>query len=142
MRATPLLLVATFGCLQACAPSETSTAEQEPTAADTVAAALAAYDASAFDSISWDAPGAAVERGGVVFRIADRGPGVPKADHRAVFQAFWRGREQAADVPGSGLGLALVQQAAQLHGGRVELADRDGGGAVFSLWLPSAGEGA
>lgn len=42
----------------------------DPTPADTVAMALAAYDASAFDSISWDTPDEAVVRGSVVFQYS------------------------------------------------------------------------
>ena len=43
------------------------------------------------------------------------------------------------DVPGSGLVLAIVRRVAEAHGGSVEAANADGGGAVFTLRLPQAG---
>jgi mono/diheme cytochrome c family protein len=61
-----------IGFTQACGPGETSTADQEPTPEDTVAAAMAAFDPTAFDSISWPTTEDAVERGGVVFRFSCR----------------------------------------------------------------------
>ena len=54
--------------------------------------------------------------------VADRGPGIPAADRDRATERFFRG-EQARNTPGSGLGLALVQAVAQLHGGNLVLSD-------------------
>ena len=78
------------------------------------------------------------EGDGVVIEVADRGPGVPEALHEAVFHPFERGDAEAG-TPGTGLGLALVAGFVELHGGRVWVEDRAGGGAAFRVWLPSPG---
>ena len=54
--------------------------------------------------------------------MADQGPGIPEADRARAAERFFRG-ESARNTPGSGLGLALVQAVAQLHGGSLRLAD-------------------
>jgi signal transduction histidine kinase len=59
---------------------------------------------------------------------------VPKADRDAIFLRFARGR--GARSPGAGLGLAIVRDTAAAHGGSVEVSDRPGGGAVFTLRIP------
>ena len=46
------------------------------------------------------------------------------------------------ETRGAGIGLALVQHAAQAHGGRVDVADTPGGGATFRIVLPLAHNGA
>jgi len=82
---------------------------------------------------------AAARDGAVVLRVLDRGPGVPAADRERIFDPFTRGAQAAGG--GSGLGLALVRHYALAHKGRVEVSDRDGGGAVFSLVLPASNGG-
>jgi signal transduction histidine kinase len=79
---------------------------------------------------------AAARDGSVLLRVLDRGPGVPAAERERIFDPFARGSQAASG--GSGLGLALVRHYAAAHRGRVEVSDRDGGGAVFSLVLPAA----
>ena len=54
--------------------------------------------------------------------VADHGPGIPEPDRARVTERFFRG-EQARNTPGSGLGLALVNAVASLHGGTLELTD-------------------
>lgn len=76
-----------------------------------------------------------------VVRIAveDAGPGVPEHERRHVFGRFARGETAPADTTeGTGLGLALVAEHARLHGGRVWVEDRSGGGARFVIELPVA----
>jgi signal transduction histidine kinase len=48
---------------------------------------------------------------------------------------FWRARR---DQDGAGLGLSIVSRIAELHGAKLGIADRDGGGAVFSLAFETA----
>jgi len=74
----------------------------------------------------------------LVLRVLDRGPGVPPAERKSIFEPFTRGA--AADRGGgSGLGLALVQHYVTQHHGTIEVADREGGGAIFALSLPLGG---
>jgi signal transduction histidine kinase len=73
----------------------------------------------------------------VVVHVLDRGPGVPKADRMRLLERFQRGRN-AADVPGSGIGLAVVNSLMEAMGGAVEIGDAEGGGGDFQLLLPLA----
>jgi signal transduction histidine kinase len=73
--------------------------------------------------------------GTLALRVDDDGPGIPRADRARVFERFVRG--PGATSPGSGLGLALVAQQAQLHGGGVEVGESPAGGARFTVRLPS-----
>jgi signal transduction histidine kinase len=65
--------------------------------------------------------------------VADQGPGVPDAQKGAIFERLWRADRQRTD--GAGIGLALVQRIARLHGGDVTVEDRPGGGARFVVHL-------
>ncbi|MEW6099855.1 MAG: sensor histidine kinase KdpD [Pseudomonadota bacterium] len=73
--------------------------------------------------------------GTLVIEVADDGPGWPGDDPSRLFAPFQRG---AAESPmtGMGLGLALVERIAALHGGRVEARKREPQGSVFALHLP------
>lgn len=72
--------------------------------------------------------------------VEDEGPGVPEHERRHVFGRFARGMEaRRSTVSGTGLGLALVDEHARLHGGSVHVEDRDGGGARFVVTLPTDG---
>ncbi|WP_334143995.1 sensor histidine kinase [Rhabdothermincola sp.] len=72
--------------------------------------------------------------------VSDEGPGIAPEDHERVFQRFWRGDPRAGREEGhSGLGLTIVRQVAEAHGGQVRLASEPGRGAAFALWLPAAG---
>ena len=76
---------------------------------------------------------------GTLIRVADQGPGIPAEDRARATERFYRG-ETARNTPGSGLGLALVQAVATLHGGTVRLDDnRPGLAATLTLTtLPQA----
>jgi signal transduction histidine kinase len=70
--------------------------------------------------------------------VEDDGPGIDPVDHERVFQRFWRGDPQESRAQGrSGLGLTIVRQIAEAHGGEVKLASEPGKGAAFALWLPA-----
>ncbi|TGD87453.1 HAMP domain-containing histidine kinase [Mycolicibacterium sp. CH28] len=77
-------------------------------------------------------------REGVQIAIDDNGTGVPEAERTAVFERFARG--STASRSGSGLGLALVAQQAEIHGGTASLEDSPLGGARLVLRLPAPGE--
>ena len=75
---------------------------------------------------------------GVEIKVCDRGPGVP-ADQRArIFEPFYRLPGHAEQGGGVGLGLSLVKQIAQRHGGSVRCEAREGGGSCFVLSLTGA----
>jgi signal transduction histidine kinase len=69
-------------------------------------------------------------------RVCDRGPGVPEAYRERIFEAFFRLPGHAERAGGVGLGLALVRQIAERHGGHVACEPREGGGSCFVLALP------
>jgi signal transduction histidine kinase len=73
---------------------------------------------------------------GAELRVCDRGPGVPEVYRERIFEAFFRLPGHAEREGGVGLGLALVRQIAQRHGGSVRCEPRDGGGSCFVLSLP------
>lgn len=70
---------------------------------------------------------------GVEFVVADNGPGVPDEMKSAIFERFVKGERSRA---GTGLGLSLVSEFAQLHGGRAWVEDAPGGGAEFHVTMP------
>jgi len=75
----------------------------------------------------------------VALSVEDRGPGVPAAEREAIFEDFYRpGEELTREVPGAGLGLALVRRLADSMGGEVQLRETPGGGATFVLLLRAA----
>ncbi|MEZ0364045.1 sensor histidine kinase [Mycobacterium sp. pUA109] len=73
---------------------------------------------------------------GVEITVDDNGTGIPENEREAVFERFSRG--STASHSGSGLGLALVAQQAELHGGTAALEDSPLGGTRLVLRLPGA----
>jgi len=73
---------------------------------------------------------------GVLIVVEDDGPGVPEEIREAIFEPFRQGPTLSGHAPGTGIGLSLVQQFAQLHGGRAWVEERPGGGASFRVHLP------
>lgn len=68
--------------------------------------------------------------------IDDRGPGVPPDQRDRIFEPFYRMPGHAEHAGGVGLGLSLVAQIAQRHGGEVRCEAREGGGSRFVIALP------
>jgi signal transduction histidine kinase len=70
-----------------------------------------------------------------IIEVDDEGPGVLPEDRSSIFNPFVRGRAAKArgGSDGAGLGLAIVAQHAETHGGRAEVLDRPGGGARFRV---------
>ena len=62
------------------------------------------------------------EAGRILLTVADNGPGVPESERGKILRRFYRG-EQSRSTPGSGLGLALAEAVAELHGAELIIAD-------------------
>lgn len=73
------------------------------------------------------------------FSVIDNGIGIPKREHKNIFQKFYRANDLLSrDVEGSGLGLAIVRHVALGHGGRVEVDSEPGQGSTFTIVIPLA----
>lgn len=77
------------------------------------------------------------EPAGLDLEVADQGPGIAPGEAERVFERFHRGGR--ATGQGAGLGLAIARAIAEVHGGTLRVAPRDGGGASFRLLLPGGG---
>ncbi|SNY64844.1 HAMP domain-containing sensor histidine kinase [Paractinoplanes atraurantiacus] len=77
------------------------------------------------------------ERASAVLEVDDAGPGIDAADVPRVFDRFYRA-DSARALPGSGLGLSIVQRVVDAHGGRVTVARSARGGALLRVGLPAA----
>jgi signal transduction histidine kinase len=73
----------------------------------------------------------------VEMQVCDRGPGVPAELRERIFEPFYRLPGHAEKSGGVGLGLSLVKQIAERHGGSVRCEPRPGGGSCFILGLPA-----
>jgi len=69
-------------------------------------------------------------------QVCDRGPGVPDALRERIFEPFYRLPGHAENSGGVGLGLSLVKQIAERHGGQVRCEARDGRGSCFVISVP------
>ena len=74
---------------------------------------------------------------GVEISVSDNGPGIPPQDLPRIFERFWRGeKSRSRSTGGSGLGLAVVKQLVEAHGGRISVRSAPGKGAQFIIFLP------
>ena len=71
--------------------------------------------------------------------IRDHGPGIPDYAREKVFDRFYSLRHLGSGRKGTGLGLTLVHEAAELHSGTIRLEPADGGGTLATLRIPLAG---
>jgi signal transduction histidine kinase/CHASE2 domain-containing sensor protein len=79
--------------------------------------------------------------GGVTIDVVDQGYGIPAQDLGRIFDKFYRvPRVENGDISGTGLGLALVREIAELHGGTVGVKSEPGSGSTFSLHFPHSEE--
>jgi two-component system sensor histidine kinase KdpD len=72
----------------------------------------------------------------LMVRIVDRGPGIPAAEIRRIFEPFYRPGSDGSAHTGSGLGLAIVRGFVEANGGRVWAESLPGQGATFVIALP------
>jgi two-component system, OmpR family, sensor kinase len=80
--------------------------------------------------------GSALAGGSVRLWVRDTGPGIPEHERARIFERFVRLNGSHAGE-GAGLGLAITRAVAEAHGGRVELDSRPGGGARFTVIIPT-----
>jgi two-component system phosphate regulon sensor histidine kinase PhoR len=74
----------------------------------------------------------------VLISVVDNGPGIAPAEHKRIFQKFYRVDDRLSrDREGSGLGLAIVKHVVRAHNGRVELTSALGKGSTFTIALPA-----
>jgi two-component system sensor histidine kinase SenX3 len=75
----------------------------------------------------------------IALSVRDEGPGIAPDEQRRIFHKFVRGAAaSAANVRGTGVGLAMVELVATGHGGAVIVQSRPGAGATFTMLLPMA----
>ncbi|HKQ39285.1 MAG TPA: sensor histidine kinase, partial [Verrucomicrobiae bacterium] len=74
------------------------------------------------------------ENGTAIFRVMDRGCGIPAPDQARLFQAFHRGTN-VRQIPGTGLGLLIVKRCVDLHGGDIRFESAEGRGTTFTVRL-------
>lgn len=72
------------------------------------------------------------EDGRLVFKVRDRGAGIATGEEGRIFEPFYTGRAR-----GTGLGLAVARRIVEGHGGTIRAGNHPGGGAVFTVRLPS-----
>ncbi len=72
-----------------------------------------------------------------LLRVTDTGTGIAADELPHIFERFWRGR-QAAQVSGSGIGLAVAAELARAHGGELTAGSEPGRGTEMTLTLPAA----
>jgi PAS domain S-box-containing protein len=71
----------------------------------------------------------------VLLSVADRGMGIPKADQEHLFERFFRANN-ATNIQGTGLGLHIVREYAELLGGTISFQSKEGEGSTFNVILP------
>ncbi len=92
------------------------------------------------NAVKYSEPGQPVEfaiereRSIVLFRVRDRGIGIPEADQARLFQAFQRA-QNVGQRPGTGLGLTIVKRCVEMHGGTITLESKAGEGTTVAVRL-------
>jgi len=92
------------------------------------------------NAAKWSPPGGEIEVNlvGGTLSVRDHGPGIDPADAPHVFDRFYRSARARA-LPGSGLGLSIVRQAAEDHDGQAWILPAPGGGTIACLRIPVIG---
>jgi two-component system sensor histidine kinase KdpD len=79
---------------------------------------------------------AGLENGILVFRVADRGPGIATEERERIFTPFYRSGKHSDSVGSVGLGLSISRRLAEAQSGALTCVDRKDGGLTFELRLP------
>jgi two-component system phosphate regulon sensor histidine kinase PhoR len=78
-------------------------------------------------------------QGSVVIEVTDNGDGIPRVEHRRIFDKFYRIDDRLSrEREGSGLGLAIVKHIVRAHRGRVQVESAKGDGSAFRIILAPA----
>jgi signal transduction histidine kinase len=79
------------------------------------------------------------EDGHVRIAVKDQGIGMDRKEVKRIFQKFYRTKKaEESGEAGTGIGLAIVQQIVEQHGGRIEVSSQPGSGSCFTLDLPQS----
>jgi two-component system sensor histidine kinase GlrK len=76
------------------------------------------------------------EDGELVMEVADSGPGIPPEERKQVFEAFYTGKAPSGHIKGTGIGLSVVMEFVNAHGGAIEIVDGQWPGAHFRIRMP------
>jgi two-component system, NtrC family, sensor histidine kinase GlrK len=80
---------------------------------------------------------ARAEREQLILDVMDSGPGIPTEERKRIFEAFYQGKTpQGGHVKGTGIGLSVVTEFVNAHGGSIEILESKSGGAHFRVRLP------
>lgn len=82
------------------------------------------------------------EGGDAVISVKDNGIGISEEDQSMIWQRFWQADSSRGNEGGSGLGLAMVKEIAELHGGSVSVESTLGKGSTFTFRIPCGGAAA
>jgi len=83
------------------------------------------------------------ENGHISVAVKDQGIGMDHKEVKQIFQKFYRTRKaEESGEAGTGIGLSIVQQIVEQHGGRIDVVSRPGAGSCFTLVLPAPGPAA
>ena len=99
--------------------------------------AVDAIDRDGTVTVAYGPPPAQSDARQFVLSVSDSGPGIPVADRKQIFEAFYQGRTpQGGHVKGTGIGLSVVIEFVNAHGGSIEILEAKSGGAHFRVRLP------
>jgi len=68
-------------------------------------------------------------------RIRDQGIGMTEAQLKRIYERFYRA-DTSGKIPGTGLGMSIVKEIVELHGGQVEVESKAGQGTAVTIWMP------
>jgi two-component system sensor histidine kinase KdpD len=95
------------------------------------------------NAVKYSPPSSTIEiaangNGTVDIAVRNTGPQIPERERPRIFERFYRGAH-ARQIPGTGMGLAIVQQIAQAHGGTLGVDSSPATGTTFTVSLPRGG---